>query len=89
MNPTNTIGTAGIWGFDPIFKVFNTLNEGAKFLTTHIEFVDRTAQISGTIALLELAKVAEKKKWKGSADLAANHDKYFYEAWKAENQTEE
>lgn len=29
--------------------------------------------------LLELAKMAEKYKWKGPKDLSTNHDKYLYE----------
>lgn len=30
-------------------------------------------------ALLEIAAMAKKYKWKGPADLSVNHDKYLYE----------
>lgn len=82
------IDTVGTWGFDPVFKVFNAVNQGVvKFVATPVKFIEATPKINGTIALLELAKMAEEKKWEGPSDLATNHDKYFYEAWKAEKQT--
>lgn len=45
---------------------------------------DEGPKIEGTLALLNLANLAEKKQWKGPKDLAINHDKYFIEAWEEE-----
>lgn len=83
----STMGTVGVWDLGPFVQVFNTVNEGFKLVAKHIEFTEQTPQISGTIALLELAKKAEKEKWAASTDLGTNHDKYFSEAWNEQQQS--
>ncbi len=45
------------------------------------------AEKNGAQVLLELAEKAEKEGWKsGVTDLAENHDKYFLEAWKKQEE---
>lgn len=85
MNTTK--GTVGVLNLGPFIQVFNTVNESVKLVAKHIEFTEKTPQMSGTLALLELAKVAEKEKWAGPVDFATNHDKYFLKVWDIKKQS--
>ncbi len=84
MYPTGAIPTAGTQQQAPIYGFFTLLKQDVKnFLVSSsiVTIKDETSKIGGTLALLDLANLAEKNKWKGPTDLAVNHDKYFVEAW--------
>lgn len=87
MYPTGAITTAGTQQQAPIYGFFTLLKQDVKnFLVSSsiVTIKDEAPKIGGTLALLDFANLAEKNKWKGPTDLAANHDKYFFEAWKEE-----
>ena len=87
MNATGAMTTAGTQQQAPIYGIFTLLKQDFKnYLVSSyvITIKDDEPRIGGTLALLDLANLAEKRQWKGPTDLAANHDKYFFEAWKEE-----
>lgn len=87
MYETGAITTAGTQQQAPIYGFFTLLKQDVKnFLvsSTIITIKNKEPKIGGTLALLDFANLAEKNKWKGPVDLAANHDKYFFDAWKEE-----
>lgn len=91
MYATGAIITAGTQQQEPIYRLFTLLKQDVKnfLVSTYISpYVvttrDETGQVGGTLALLDLANLAEKNQWKGPSDLAINHDKYFIEAWEEE-----
>lgn len=83
MYTTGAITTAGTQQQEPLYGFFPLLKQEVRNflvnLTVTIE--DEKPKIGGTLALLDLANLAEKNQWKGPADLALNHDRYFFEAW--------
>ena len=84
---TSGVITAGTQQQAPIYGFFTLLKQDIKnFLVSSsvVTIKDDKPKIGGTLALLDLANLAEKRQWKGPADLATNHDKYFFEAWKKE-----
>lgn len=87
MYATGAIITAGTQKQEPIYRLFTLLKQDFKnFLVSSyiVTIKDEEPKIGGTLALLDLANLAEKNNWKGSTDLAINHDKYFFEAWNKE-----
>ena len=46
-------------------------------IRTGLKIREKRKSGRGASKLLELAKLAEKEKWTGPADLSSDHDKYF------------
>lgn len=69
---------------DTSFKQLGTFSPTTNWEKDVVTIKDEGPKIEGTLALLNLANLAEKKQWKGPKDLAINHDKYFIEAWEEE-----
>lgn len=53
----------------------NILDEGLKTK-------EKRGTARGARALLELSQIAEKRGWKGPADLSVKHNEYFIKEWK-------
>lgn len=88
MYAAGTITFIGTQRQELINQWFTTITHGIKnhVVRSYISDYIITAkpieqQVDGTIALINLAELAEKNKWRGAADLALNHDKYFLESW--------
>jgi len=86
MNTTGTIITAGTQLQEPIYRLFMPKQDFKNYLINSyiVKFSEETPKIGGTLALLDLINLAEKKQWKGPKDLATNHNKYFIETLKKE-----
>ena len=73
-------------------EMYNKLQLRAKVMGTTItdvlrELVEKGLKVKekgatgrGAQGLLELAEMAERKRWRGPADLAGKHDDYFVKA---------
>lgn len=71
--------------WEKVFAAGDKINKELKLSEKDVVTIkDEGPKIEGTLALLNLANLAEKKQWKGPKDLAINHDKYFIEAWEEE-----
>lgn len=62
--------------FRDVTKIRNSLISTKVMRIEPITY-DNAFEIPGTLALLDLAKLAEKQGWSGPVDLSTNHDKYF------------
>jgi len=72
-----------VWHSDAVHKAFSATLEEQKLCppsTSSNDVPDEEKNISGTLALLKLAKLAEERQWKGSPDLGTNHNAYFLKA---------
>ena len=91
MYAAGTITITGVQQQEPIQSLFTMITQDIKNFLVRSYISDyiittqaKEQQVGGTLALIDFANLAEKNKWKGPIDLATNHDKYFFEAWKEE-----